>query len=166
MARRLQPPHAHAERPERPDFRGTRGTHLVGDGGQAILRSGPRRWKWTLGLGIALLTVASIAAGQPASPTIDDLVAKAARQGTLRVIVELKMDPPGPPTPEAIARAQDLLLQELSGTSHHVLRRFATIPFLSLEATAEALRRLAGSALVAGIREDRVLRPQGSPGSP
>jgi hypothetical protein len=113
-----------------------------------------------------LLTVASIAAGQPASPTIDDLVAKAARQGTLRVIVELKMDPPGPPTPEAIARAQDLLLQELSGTSHHVLRRFATIPFLSLEATAEALRRLAGSALVAGIREDRVLRPQGSPGSP
>jgi hypothetical protein len=141
-------------------------THLIGDGSRAIVRSGRRRWQPALGLGIALLTLASAAAGQATSPTIDDLVAKAARQGTLRVIVELKMGPPGPPSPEAIARAQDLLLQELSGTSHRVLRRFTTIPFLGLEATAEALRRLGASPQVAGIREDRVLRPLGPPGSP
>ena len=120
----------------------------------------------TLLLGIALWAVAWTAAAQAVPPAIDDLIAKAARQGTLRVIVELRIDPPGPPSHEAIAQAQDRVLQELAGTSHRVLRRFATIPFLGLEVTADALRRLGGSAHVAGIREDMVLRPQGSPASP
>ena len=87
-------------------------------------------------------------------PTIDELVAKAARQGPLRVIVELKLDPPGPPTREAIARAQDHVLQELAGTDHRVLRRFTTIPFMGIEMSENALRRLGGSARVAGVRED------------
>ncbi len=112
-------------------------------------------------LGIILLTGAGTAAAQAAvPPTIDELAAKAARQGPLRVIVELKLDPPGTPTPEAIARAQDQVLQELAGTDHQVLRRYATTPFLGLNASADALRRLAGSLFVSGIREDRVLRPQ------
>jgi hypothetical protein len=117
-------------------------------------------------LGITLLTVAWTAVAQTSPSTIDDLVAKASRQGTLRVIVELKMDPPRPSSREAIAQTQDLLLQELTSTSHRVLRRFATIPFLGLEVTPEALRRLGESAHVAGVREDMVRRPQGPPASP
>ena len=120
----------------------------------------------TLLLGIALWTVAWTAAAQAVPPAIDDLIAKAARQGTLRVIVELRMDAPGPPSPEAIAQAQDQVLQEIAGTSHRVLRRFATVPFLGLDVTVDALRRLGGSAHVAGIREDRMRTPQGLPGSP
>lgn len=118
-------------------------------------------------LGIAVLTGAGTAAAQTTPPpTIEELVAKATRQGTLRVIVELKIDPPGPPSPEAIGQAQDHVLQELAGTSHRVLRRFTTIPFMGLVVSADALRRLGGSAHVASVREDKVLRPQGSPASP
>ena len=114
-----------------------------------------------LWVGIVLLMAArTTAAAQTAPPTYDELLAKAARQGSLRVIVEVVPDGPAPPTREAIAQAQDRVLQELAGTDHRVLRRFATIPFLGLAVSADALRRLAGSLFVAGIREDMVLRPQ------
>jgi hypothetical protein len=106
------------------------------------------------------------AAAQTVPPTYDELLAKAARQGSLRVIVEVVPDGPAPPTREAIAQAQDRVLQELAGTDHRVLRRFATIPFLGLAVSADALRRLAGSLFVASIREDMVLRPQGFPATP
>ena len=53
------------------------------------------------------------------------------------------------------------MLQELTGTGHRVLRRFTTIPFMAIEAAPDALRRLAASPHVAGLREDMVLRPQG-----
>ncbi len=119
-----------------------------------------------LSAGIALLLAAGTAAAQTASPTYDELLVKATRQGSLRVIVEVLPDGPAPPTREAIAQAQDRVIQELAGTDHRVLRRFATIPFLGLAVSADALRRLAGSLFVAGIREDMVLRPQKSPASP
>src|SRR5262249_53129481 len=83
-------------------------------------------------LAVALLAVARTAAAQAGSVPIDDLIAKAAQQGTLRVIVGLRTDPPDQTTREAITRAQDLVLQELAGTPHRVLRRFTTIPFLGL----------------------------------
>jgi hypothetical protein len=133
-------------------------TYLIGD--RAILRRGGHRRVSVLGLGITFLAVASTTVAQAPPPSVDDLVAKAARQGTLRVIVEVKIAPPGPPSREAIAHAQELLLQELVGTSHRVIRRFDTIPFFGLEVTADALRRLGGSALVASIREDRLRMPQ------
>ena len=112
---------------------------------------------------IALLTGAWSVSAQTPQPSIDELVAKAARQGSLRVVAELRIDAPGPPSREAIAQAQDLVLQELAGTSHRVTRRFATIPFIGLEASEEAMRRLAASPRVAGIREDRLRAPLGSP---
>ena len=84
------------------------------------------------------------AAAQVTAPTIE-LVAKAERQGTLRVIVEVKVDPPTPTSRETIVEAQARLLDELAGTSHRVVRRFTTIPFLALEVSADALRRLATS---------------------
>jgi hypothetical protein len=141
----------------------------VREDGQDSCRWSPRD-RGALGsallLGITLLTGAGTAAAQAIPPTLDELVAKASRQGALRVIVELKLDPPGSPSPEAIARAQDHVLQELASTSHRVLRRFTTIPFIALEASADALRRLGQSAHVTGVREDAILRPQGSPASP
>jgi hypothetical protein len=120
-----------------------------------------RRWPPGLWLGLLLLLAArTAAAAQTVPPTYDELLAKAARQGTLRVIVEVLPDGPPPPTREAIAQAQDRVLQELAGTDHRVIRRFATIPFLGLQVSPDALRRLTGSLFVAGIREDMVLRPQ------
>jgi hypothetical protein len=120
----------------------------------------------TLLFGMMLLAAPGRAAAQATAPSMEDLIGKAERQGTMRVIVELKMDLSGPPTRESIAAAQDLVIQELAGTNHRVLRRFTTIPFLGLEVSADALRRLPGSAHVAGIREDMVLRPQGAPAKP
>jgi hypothetical protein len=114
-----------------------------------------------------LLAAPGRAAAQVTVPTLDELIAKAERQGTLRVIVELTLDSTGsPPTGATIADAQDRLLAELGGTSHRLIRRFSTVPFIALEVSADALRRLAGSPRVAGIREDQVLRPQGAPGTP
>ena len=133
--------------------------------GQGVRPPSPRVGLALL-LGITLLTGAETGAAQTFPPTIEELVAKATRQGPLRVIVELKIDPPGPPSREGIAQAQDQVLQELAGTSHRVLRRFATVPFIGLEASADALRRLGGSAHVAGIREDRLRAPQGPAGTP
>lgn len=115
---------------------------------------------------IALLAGAWSVSAQTPQPSIDELVAKAARQGSLRVVVELRIDAPGPPSREAIAQTQDLVLQELAGTSHRVIGRFATIPFLGLIVSAEALQRLAGSLFVAGIREDLVMRLPGPRPSP
>jgi hypothetical protein len=115
---------------------------------------------------IALLAGAWSVSAQTPQPSIDELVAKAARQGSLRVVAELRIDAPGPPSREAISQAQDLVLQELAGTSHRVTRRFATIPFLGLIVSAEALQRLAGSLFVAGIREDLVMRLPGPRSSP
>jgi hypothetical protein len=118
-------------------------------------------------LGIILLLGARTAgAAQAAPPTYDELFAKAARQGTLRVIVEVLPEGSAPYTREAITQAQDRVLQELVGTNHRVLRRFTTIPFLGLAVSADALRRLAGSLFVGGIREDTMLRPQGFRATP
>jgi hypothetical protein len=119
-----------------------------------------------LALGIALLAPSPARASQSPPPSLDDLIDKATRQGTLRVIVEVLPEGSAPYSREAIAKAQDLVVQELSGTSHRVLRRYATIPFLGLAASADALRRLGGSLYVGSIREDTLLRPQGSPASP
>jgi hypothetical protein len=132
--------------------------------GSASVRTARRRraasiWPArSLLVGIALLRAVEAGSAQTAPPTYDELIAKAARQGTLRVIVEVLPDGPAPPTREAIAQAQERVIQELSGTEHRVLRRFATIPFLGLLVSPEALRRLTGSLFVAGIREDIVLR--------
>jgi hypothetical protein len=113
-----------------------------------------------------LLAAPGRAPAQALTPAVEELIETAERQGALRVIVELKVDASGPPGRQAIADAQDRVLAELSGTTHRVLRRFTTVPFVALEVSADALRRLAGSPLVAGIREDRILRPQEKPGTP
>lgn len=119
-----------------------------------------------LALGIVLLAPSPIRASQAPPSGLDDLIDKATRQGALRVIVEVLPEGPAPYSREAIAKAQDLVMQELGGTTHRILRRYTTMPFMGLAVSADALRRLGGSLYVGSIREDTLLRPQGSPASP
>ena len=88
-----------------------------------------------------------------------DLLARAEAEGTVRVIVELRVGS------EGIRAAQDALLLSLDGTQHRVTRRLTAIPFLALEVSAQALRLLAASPAVVRIEEDRLHAPQdrGSP---
>jgi hypothetical protein len=75
---------------------------------------------WLVGP-IALAVAVGTAGGQVLPPaSIADLLDKAIREGVLRVIVELKINPAGSPSPEAVARAQDAVLQELAPTGHRV----------------------------------------------
>jgi len=111
-------------------------------------------------LGLALVPTWA----QPVS--IEELLTKAAREGTVRVIVELRVEATPPAGREAIEWTQALVLQELAGSGHRVLRRFATIPFMALEVAPDALSRLAASPHVASIREDMLLRPQGGSTTP
>jgi hypothetical protein len=131
-----------------------------------LLSSRTERWPGpALLLGMMMLAEPRRMTAKVITPSRDnlaigDLVAKATRRGTLRVIVDLKIDPLGPPSRDGIARLQDQVLQELAGTDHRVLRRSTTAPFMGMETPADALRHLAASTHVVGVREDMVLRPQ------
>ena len=101
---------------------------------------------------------------------------KASREGSVRVIVQLRVNarPEGElASPEAvtsqrqaIAAAQSVVLRELAGTSYRAVRTYETIPFLALEVSSGALQALEGSALVVGMEEDRLESPQPTPNRP
>jgi hypothetical protein len=82
------------------------------------------------------------------------LLARAETEGSVRVIVELSVEP------NSIGSAQDLVVQSLQGTRHRVTRRYQMVPLLGLEVSPEALRRLARLPAVRNIQEDQVLTPQ------
>jgi hypothetical protein len=95
--------------------------------------------------------------GATASPAMPpDLPSRAEAEGSVRVVLELKVGP------EGIRAAQDAVLQALTGTPHRVTRRFTAIPFLALELSPQALRRLAAVPAVVRIEEDRLYAPQGT----
>lgn len=83
-----------------------------------------------------------------------DLLARAETEGSVRVIAELRV------VSGDIGAAQNAVLQALAGAPHRILRRYATVPFLALEVSPEALRLLAASPAVLRIQEDRVAAPQ------
>ena len=83
-----------------------------------------------------------------------ELLDRAEREETVRVIVELQAGAEDVPT------AQKWALQAVEGTRYRVMRRYQTVPLLALEVSAEALRRLAQSPVVRRIQEDRVVHPQ------
>src|SRR5262245_52600079 len=76
-----------------------------------------------------------------------------ARQGPVRVIVELDVSAAGPQVPEGtmagpaavaarraqIASAQSRTLVRLQGLSHRVLHQFRTVPYLAVEVDSQAL---------------------------
>ena len=120
---------------------------------------------------VGLAAVRTLAGGVP-----EALVDRAAREGTVRVIVQLRVSARpegelGSPDAvasqrQAIAAAQSAVLKELAGTSYRVVRTYETIPFLALEVSLGALRALEESALVIGVEEDRLDSPQRTPNRP
>jgi hypothetical protein len=106
----------------------------------------------------------------------DALRQKAYDEGTVRVIVQLRLNtlPEGELSSadavasqrRAIASAQSAVLTELAGTSYRVMRIFETIPFLALDVSPGALQALERSALVVGMEEDRLDSPQRTPNRP
>jgi len=117
---------------------------------------------------ITLLASGAVAA-QAQDRIAPELAARAAREGKVRIIVQLDV----PAIPEGrlralrarllqrqrIAAAQDGLAAELAGTTHRMARRFRSIPFAALEVGPQALSRLERSARVVAAQEDRLHRP-------
>ncbi len=96
-------------------------------------------------------------------PVIDPDVRAAVRDGTVRVLVDLRVSPTDA---SAIGRVQDETLRRLAGTGARLGRRFSTAPLLALEIDASALARLdAMGDIVARVRADRITLPYegGSP---
>jgi hypothetical protein len=122
-----------------------------------------------LGGAAALLAIAWGRAPRAASreaPVIDPEVRAAAATGPTRVLVELRLSGGSPPRggaaaqEHAIAAAQQAVLGRLSGTAHRLVRQFTSVPLLTLEIGADALRALEGMGdLVLRVRAERVRSP-------
>ena len=76
------------------------------------------------------------------------------RYGQARVIIELKIDHAGELTPSIINTAQDKLLQQLTGYHSKLVRRYSSLPMLTLEVDKESLEFLIRSPLVKSIHFD------------
>ena len=105
-------------------------------------------------LGAVLLGVACAGRANSEAPLPAELLARAERENTVRVIVELQGGR------EEIQASEVLVLRALDGTHYRVTRRYKSVPFLALEVSAEALRRLAHSPGVRLIQEDHAVPPQ------
>ncbi len=97
---------------------------------------------------------------------IDPEVRAATNAGPTRVLVELRLSGSPPPhggaaaQERAIAAAQQAVLGRLSGTRHRVVRQFTSVPLITLEIGADALRALEGMGdLVIRVRAERVRSP-------
>lgn len=107
-----------------------------------------------------------------AAQAVASLRQRAEREGRVRVIVELRL-PSGAHVPEgraasaaAIAAQRQAIvdvgarvLERLQPASHRVVRRYPTVPYLALEASAAAVDLLAESDDVAAVMEDAILHP-------
>lgn len=118
---------------------------------------------------VVALTLVRMTCGwaQPPGTVVSpDLLRKARDQGSVRVIVQLRVGVPGEaPRREDIAAAEQALLLEIAGTPHRVMRLYTTIPLMALEVSEEALKVLAGSSRILSIQEDTLSSPQGRPRS-
>jgi hypothetical protein len=115
----------------------------------------------TIAIILALAWGWSVASGTDDRPVIDPDVRAAARGGTIRVLVELRIPRADP---SALGNAQDEVLRRLAGTGARLARRYATVPLLALEIDAAALARLEDMrALVTRVRADDILPPYEGP---
>ena len=105
-------------------------------------------------LGVVLLGVACAGRVNSEAPLPTELLARAEREKTVRVIVELQGGR------EDIQASEVLVLHALDGTHYRVTRRYKSVPFLALEVSAEALQRLTHSPVVRRIQEDHPVAPQ------
>ena len=132
--------------------------------------------RWCV-VGAAVMLLVGPAAGRtPAGSVPKALVDRAAREATVRVLVQLQVaaEPEGglasaeavAAQRKAIAVAQSALMAELVGTRYRLIKTYETIPFLALEVSSDALRILEASPLVVGIEEDRLELPLSTPSMP
>ncbi len=90
----------------------------------------------------------------------EELFAKARRNGTVRVIVELQIPAGSNETREQrIREVQQRVLKELAGVTHALVRSFTAVPTLVLEASDAALQILARSNYVLRVNEDGLAAP-------
>lgn len=120
-----------------------------------------------LALSLLVFVQSSPSAAQ-ALPNVGALLTKAQQQGSVRVIVGLRMgfQPEGnlPVRAQqtqrvAIAQAQNSVRNQLASYNVRSVHPFAYIPYLALEADAGALAFLASSPQIASITEDVPRRP-------
>lgn len=148
------------------------------------LSSKPRRnvSRWGSVLPAFLMGLLVAAAGAwcatPPSPVIEEGVRAAIRQGSARVIVELRI--PGGVKPEgdlaspaavaaqrrAISDAQASVVARLAGTRFSQLRQYRSVPFLALEVGPDALAALEHMGdVVSRVLEDRTVLPRSGTGT-
>ncbi|HSD51260.1 MAG TPA: hypothetical protein VLG48_07605 [Candidatus Methylomirabilis sp.] len=139
---------------------------------------------WTTALVQGLLSVGLLVAAAsawcatPPSPVIDEGVRAAVRQGSARVIVELRIPgikPEGDLASSAavaaqrraISDAQASVVARLAGTWFSLLRQYRSVPFLALEVGPDALNALEHMAdVVSRVLEDRMVLPRTGTGTP
>jgi hypothetical protein len=91
------------------------------------------------------------AAASPGPAVSADLLAKARSQGTVLVIVTLRV-PAGAPS-ATIQAAKQAVITEIASTRHRVVRELAGLPQIALEASDDTLRILGASPYVLRIDE-------------
>ncbi|HEX8249026.1 MAG TPA: S8 family serine peptidase [Pyrinomonadaceae bacterium] len=98
----------------------------------------------------------------------EELIEKAGRNGSVRVIIGLRADfqTDGELSLAAqnrqrseIKRAQNAFLADLSGYNVGGIKRFEFIPFVAAEVNAAALEKIKASPLIVSIHEDRLVQP-------
>jgi subtilisin family serine protease len=128
-------------------------------------------------LAIAALAPSALAQNPPSSSGAPHIPTgaheRAARDGRVRVIVELKL-PSGPHRPEgllpsvaaAAAQRQTIVavgarvLARLQGTAHRLIHRFQSVPYLAIEVDATALDALGNDGQdIVQVFDDAILRP-------
>jgi hypothetical protein len=113
-----------------------------------------QRWRWLFVAGALF-----IAPSACASTDHSDLRSRAARDGTVRVIVTLASPESRSGSADAIREAQAALLNSLRGTRYEEVRRFSSVPQIALAVGPDALEVLLSSPHVAAIVADSRARP-------
>jgi hypothetical protein len=99
-----------------------------------------------------------------ASSDVGALRERAAREGSVRVIVTLAVAADGTASEEAIRDAQERVLAALRGTHYENVRRYRSLPQLALTAGPDALEVLLASPLVKSVAPDALARPMAPEG--
>ena len=105
------------------------------------------------------------------------LLAKAANNGHVGIIIGLKLPHPGFKTEgvlslqevkqqkKAISAAQDALISSMSEFDVEVYKIYTSIPYMAIKVNVNALRELASSPQVTSIQEDSALMPHSNDSS-
>jgi hypothetical protein len=106
---------------------------------------------------LALSMVSCVAASASGPGVGENLVARARAEGTVQVIVTLRV--PADSSAPAIDSAKQSVLAAVAPTRHRVLHALPNFPQLVLDASEDALRALGASPHVLRIQESIPARP-------